>query len=42
MTSFHECGSIASWLAEAVREAGLLFPTKFPGILGTLLSTLEG
>ena len=35
MTSFHECGSIASWLAEPIREAGLLFPIKFPEIAGT-------
>ena len=35
MTAFHECGSIASWIAEPVREAGLLFPTKFPEIPGT-------
>ena len=35
MTSFHGCGSIASWLVEPFGGGVLLFPTKFPEIPGT-------
>ena len=42
MASFHQCASIAFWLVEPLRGAGLLFLTKFPEIPDTHFIDLGG
>ena len=41
MASFHEWGSIASWLVQPLQAGSSLFPSKFPEIPGTYLIDLR-
>ena len=41
MASFHEWGSIASWLVQPLQGGSSLFPSKFPEIPGTYLIDLR-
>ena len=41
MASFHEWGSVASWLVQPLQGGSSLFPSKFPEIPGTYLIDLR-